>query len=119
MKIKSIIWVSLFITIYTIINDIIDKSCDKIITEIYIKEIYVKNYGDIRILCSYEEYTREWERFHSYNDKDFEIKNKNENEIKYNCKIIINSNEIPFCYHYKFKNKRKIHNKIFVFKKFN
>ena len=66
--------------IYSIINDIIDKSCNKITEEIYIKERYTDY--DTRIICSYEKYIREWNSFHPSNNKDIEFINKNENQIK-------------------------------------
>ena len=67
---------------------------NKIIAEIKIKEEDINK--DIRIINSYVQSKRE--------KKDIEgnKENKNEEEIKENCKIEINNEIIPFCYFYKF-----------------
>ena len=57
---------------------------------------------NIRIINSYEQATKE-NKYIKY-----EKENKNEKEIKDNCKIIINDELIPFSYFHKFNKKENI-----------
>ena len=58
---------------------------------------------DIRIINSFEENKRTFE----LKDKEDDFKYENEKEIKENCKIKINDEEIGFNYFYKFKEEGK------------
>ena len=58
---------------------------------------------DKRIINSFEEYKRKYK----LKDKEDDFKYENEEEIKENCKIKINDEEIVFNYFYKFKEEGK------------
>ena len=71
-----------------------------ITAEINIKEEDINK--DIRILISFEEYKRNDGYVGFIEKKDYYLY-ENEKEIKDNCKIRINNNDIEFNYFYKFK----------------
>ena len=75
---------------------------NKIIAEINIKEEDINK--DIRIINSFEEFKRQGGGIGGLEEKDY-YKYENEKEIKDNCKIRINNNDINFNYFYKFKKK--------------
>ena len=85
------------------IKNIIKKKENSIIGEIYIKEEDIGK--KIRIINSFEEYKRN-EKIYYIDEKDYD-KYENEKEIKDNCKIKINDNNIGFNYCYEFKEKGK------------
>ena len=74
---------------------------DRIIGEIYIKKGDINK--DIRIINSYENAKREGR----WKDRDDDIKNLNEKEIKENIEIKINGKIIEFTYYYKFDKEGK------------
>ena len=100
-------------TINSIINDIINKYREQkmnssyfynsILAEINIKE--KDKYNKIRIINSYEEFTREVK---NKNMKAlYKNKYENEKELKEKCEIFINKELIPFCYYYTFNKAGK------------
>ena len=73
---------------------------------IIVGEIYINNDNinkDIRIINSYENCKREWNKEDSKDDYQFE----NEKEIKENIEIKMNEKIIEFKYYYKFKEEGK------------
>ena len=70
--------------------------------EINIKEEDINK--EIRIINSFEEYKRKGGYVGFIKEKDYYLY-ENEKEIKDNCKIRINNNNIDFNYFYKFKEK--------------
>ena len=82
-------------------NKNIEKNKNYILAEINIEEDDINE--NIRILNSFEEY----KRINEYDDEEDDYKYENEKEIKENCNIEINNENIPFNYFYKFKEEGK------------
>ena len=94
--------INLSTNIISIIDNIKNYNQNYIIAEFNIKEEDVNK--EIQIINSFEEYKRN-DKYAK--DEEDDYKYQNEKEIKENCEISINNNNIPFSYKYIFKIKGK------------